>query len=770
MTGKTPDPQTIELLTSLHAGGQWGYFWTVNANGDQVTTWFPVGKIPTIPTGQAVYWGVHPTATIPARTNTKTGKRIPQKYTRATLQDVDAVNCLFAEFDAKDYGGDLAAVLDHVDSFYGHGYPPHVIICSGGGYHVYWLLREPFVIRNDGDREKVRKIQACWVNLVGGDNGAKDLARVLRVPGTLNNKYTPAREVKFELFDSGLARYDLAELAAYLPQAQPTAPQAPREPMRPSGARAEFIQRRALGRSDKRNENCYWLAQQLYWNEFSRSEIRDMVLRFQRQVENSKPGEDPFTEREALRTMESALNSDKPGQPWGSKNNGHHATQRHEQPPEPEAPPTMLTDQAPAPQQAKQKPDKPTDDELAERFMAAYPLTAYGMGEWRRYNGGVWPVVPEARIAREILGVLQDAKLEGIRPTRNLISSVMGIAQYALTVDDEIWDACHDVIVCKNGALHIPGMTLQKHSPEHYATSRLDFDYDPQATAPHWQYVLLSTIPDAIEFLQEYAGLALTTETRHETALWFYGPAGSGKSTIIEGLQAMLGERATLLGLADIERSRFSLGNLRGKTLAVASEQPALYMQTTHILNAIVSGEKIHTERKFKDPIEFVPRVKIVWAMNELPRVPDAGNGLFRRVRVIKFPALAESDRDPRLKEEIKKEGAGILNWAIEGLQRLRGRGRFVVPACVMDATADFQKNNDIPAVFVAERCITGLDFKIQAQVLHDEYRTWCDKTGHKAQSTTNMATEWERLGFTKYRSGGKSFWRGVGLRLEDNP
>ena len=41
-------------------------------------------------------------------------------------------------------------------------------------------------------------------------------------------------------------------------------------------------------------------------------------------------------------------------------------------------------------------------------------------------------------------------------------------------------------------------------------------------------------------------------------------PPGSGKSTLIEGYKAMLGGRAGLLGLAEIQRSRFALAETAG--------------------------------------------------------------------------------------------------------------------------------------------------------------------------------------------------------------
>ncbi len=82
-----------------------------------------------------------------------------------------------------------------------------------------------------------------------------------------------------------------------------------------------------------------------------------------------------------------------------------------------------------------------------------------------------------------------------------------------------------------------------------------------------------------------------------------------------------------------------------------------MFIKSTDVLNAIISGEPITVERKFQDPIEITPRAKLLWAMNELPRVQEAGNGLFRRVKVVEFPALAEGRKDPALKEGSRQRG-----------------------------------------------------------------------------------------------------------------
>jgi len=418
------------------------------------------------------------------------------------------------------------------------------------------------------------------------------------------------------------------------------------------------------------------------------------------------------------------------------------------------------------PEKTTSKPSPPTHDELRDRWIEGNPHHVHGLGEWRRYEAGIWPVVSESSVKAEISEVIEEAKPEGIKPTASILASVTELTRIKVFVPDERWDADSDVLVCNNGALHISSGELVEHRPGHYATSAAPYEYDPDARPVVWSYFLQNTVPVAANFLQEFAGYALTTEMSNELAVWLFGPPGSGKSTFIAGLQAMLGHRAGILGLADLERSRFTLADLPGKTLVVASEQPSSYLASTNTLNAIISGEPIQVERKYRDPFTVIPHAKVCWAMNELPRVADANSGLFRRVKVVTFPALAENERDPKIKRAIETEGAGILNWALEGLRRLKERGYFEVPAGVEDATKQFRENNDVPALFIDDRCVRGTDSEVPAAKLYREYKYWCEENGHRPQSSTRVAADWQRLGFERKRTMSGTVYQG--LRVVD--
>ena len=187
-------------------------------------------------------------------------------------------------------------------------------------------------------------------------------------------------------------------------------------------------------------------------------------------------------------------------------------------------------------------------------------------------------------------------------------------------------------------------------------------------------------------------------------------------------------------------------------------------MRVSHVLNALISGEPLQVERKFRDPFTLVPRCKIAWASNEMPRLKSTSDGLFRRVKVIELDPIPEKERDPEVKEKVKGEGAGILNWALEGRGRLTKRGRFEIPRAVREATEEFRLTNDVPESFVEEACIAtdaeGLEE--QAQDLYDAYRHFCVITGHKPMSMKSVSKEWKRLGFGTKHPGGRTFYTGV--------
>lgn len=400
---------------------------------------------------------------------------------------------------------------------------------------------------------------------------------------------------------------------------------------------------------------------------------------------------------------------------------------------------------------------------LRDRYLRDYPNTIYALGEWRRYDKGVWIPVHEYAIKRELQECLSTQRQVAIKVDNSLVNSVYALVKTYTHVSSDKFDANEHLIALDDCTLNYVTGERRGHLPENYCTAKLPFIYDPNAWSQVW-HDSLESLGEAKFFLQEFAGYAVTTSTRWETAVWLHGPPGGGKSTFIAGLEAMLGPRCGLLGLSDIETSSFGLTNLPGKTLVISTEQPAHFIKSAHIINALISGEGVTINRKYHDPVSLQPHCKILWAMNDLPRVDDRGAGLFRRVKLVHFPAIEEKKRDPRVKEEIKKSGMAILNWALAGLSRLNDRGAFDIPTSIANATEHYKIQNDVSLTFIEECCTRDPQSRIQAKALYEEYFEWCKQTNHHAVSSTRFSTEMDRLGFKKVKVGNVYY---LGLKLE---
>src|SRR3712207_3537674 len=92
---------TQDFLSILHRGGDYANWWTAP---DKRSIWWPVEAPATLPNGRRnVYFSVHPVYEIPP-TNAQDEPK-PSHQVRSQIRYVAAVNCVFGEFDAKDFCG-----------------------------------------------------------------------------------------------------------------------------------------------------------------------------------------------------------------------------------------------------------------------------------------------------------------------------------------------------------------------------------------------------------------------------------------------------------------------------------------------------------------------------------------------------------------------------------------------------------------------------------------------------------------------------------------
>ena len=97
--------------------------------------------------------------------------------------------------------------------------PSLVVETSPGHYHRYWLVAGEWPADEQG-RKDFAGVMARMVAQYGSDNGAKDISRVLRVPGFLHRKHAEPHMVR--IVGGDCCRYTRAEIIAAFPPLETT--------------------------------------------------------------------------------------------------------------------------------------------------------------------------------------------------------------------------------------------------------------------------------------------------------------------------------------------------------------------------------------------------------------------------------------------------------------------------------------------------------------------------------------------------------------------
>jgi hypothetical protein len=110
-----------------------------------------------------------------------------------------ALKSIWIDVDVKPGGyATTKEALDGIDQFYRAAKlpPPSALVLSGGGVHVYWISDRPLATAEWRPYAEGLKAEILRLGLRCDAGLTTDAARVLRVPGTFNNKTKPRRPVR----------------------------------------------------------------------------------------------------------------------------------------------------------------------------------------------------------------------------------------------------------------------------------------------------------------------------------------------------------------------------------------------------------------------------------------------------------------------------------------------------------------------------------------------------------------------------------------------
>ena len=267
----------------------------------------------------------------------------------------------------------------------------------------------------------------------------------------------------------------------------------------------------------------------------------------------------------------------------------------------------------------------------------------------------------------------------------------------------QAFDPAPTKICFSNGSLDVEALARGEDdeavfappTPRLFALNGRAYPFDENADCPRWKEFLAEVLPDAEVrgLVQEMFGYCLIPDTSYQRFFVPNGPGSNGKGVSTDVLAAVVGMGNVCSVSMARFGERFALWPLTTRLVNLVAEAPSVdgsgpLRIAEDKLKSIVSGDPIEVERKNKDIYTARPTARLVFSCNELPPFVDRSNGVWRRMIVIPFNVVVPPERqDPGLDARIiGTELSGVFNWALEGLLRLRRRGRFEEPAACRES------------------------------------------------------------------------------------
>lgn len=402
------------------------------------------------------------------------------------------------------------------------------------------------------------------------------------------------------------------------------------------------------------------------------------------------------------------------------------------------------------------------------------PLLAYYRDEFYQYEGTVWRRLHDAELEASIAEFLQAAG-QGTLVTRRFLGDVVANLKGMVLIRDgsespPLWieprgaSGQSPYVAFGNGLIDLDTAIADEpvllfHTPQHFSTVVLPFDFDPTAECPLWEESVHGILqPQArpcgvapqspgdnrIAVLQEFMGYTLMpADMTHQKFLALVGAGANGKSTIAKVWVALLGSENVSHVPLDMFHGEFRLAQMEGKAANIVADMNRIDRLEEGLLKKLVSGDPVQVNRKFKSPISMRPTAKLIFATNELPPFTDRSDGIWRRMISMPFHrqfigAADDLSRGERLLAELP----GIFNWALAGARRLHAQGGFSSCSVCDRCRQQHRFHSDPVAQFVRERCARHLSSQVVCDALYAAYRTWCEESGYRPLAKNNLGKQ----------------------------
>lgn len=415
-----------------------------------------------------------------------------------------------------------------------------------------------------------------------------------------------------------------------------------------------------------------------------------------------------------------------------------------------------------------EKEGKPFIKDVAEDFLAATlggegtpgSPTVYVAPESRFYTyvpgEGIFCEAREAKLTASLSDLLLACgrACAGKFDTRNLefkfrdsanLRGVLTRARGLLEVESSFFETdLMEFVPCSNGMLRVADRQLLAFGPAFRRRNKLAVAYQPGAACPMFLATLLEPAlePDEIELLQRWCGLALVGVNMAQRFVILTGTAGGGKGTLIRVVNGIIGPGNVGTLRPDLLGERFELGRLLGKSLLYGADVPDNFLNCkgASVLKALTGGDPVTLEFKgSNERPEIICRFNAIVTCNSRLTVHLEGDAEAwrRRLAIIEYrkpkPATVIADLSERI---LRDEGPGVLNWMLDGLDKIRAEGwQLGLTPAQQRVVDDLLLESEGDVVFAKECLERDGTESLTVADCYDRYVAFCNDRGWAAMA-----------------------------------
>ncbi len=322
-------------------------------------------------------------------------------------------------------------------------------------------------------------------------------------------------------------------------------------------------------------------------------------------------------------------------------------------------------------------------------------------------------------------------------------------------------------IIVLNGILNLETRELSEYTPDKIFFNKIPVIYDPTKDCPaidaHFHEVL--KYEGDVPVMYEIFGFILWKEYFIEKAIMFSGSGRNGKGKTIELMTQFVGiENTSHILLQQFQSDKFATISLFNKLVNVGADIGHDALIQTSIFKGLTGRDEQEADRKFQSRIKFKNHAKMIFSANEIPKTHDNTPAFWNRWVLIEFPYEflpqkeidCKADRsmvklaDPNIVDKMatQSEMSGLMNKALDGLDRLRENGDFSYSKNTTEVKNMWIRKSDSFAAFISEMCESDYDSYIKKDEMSESYSKYCREYGLKPMGEKSIKKTMENSGY----------------------